>query len=523
MLDCSLLSFFNKIQLIIDDDNNKTKKTREIIIGILSLIIIYGLSIKFLLALRFPLISDYILPGLYSKEILNSNDLLLSDVHYNSDYPYLFTDIYPFNLIFQLLTNFDPMGLRLASFLIFLLIIVVFSYAIFLITKNIIYSFFFAALIANLDPVTYMQYICPASHITSTFFACVLMLIFLNINYNLKKLQNYLIVFFSALLSNLLIFSDSIFLPLFILPFFIWYIFRYHTKTIFSNIIASAIIISTLITYYVKTHFILSYYRGDFEFLGLQKILFINIPLYFKSLLFDINSGLYKIIIEPGIFDYLIGVLFILLIYYVLKYYLSIKKLSDYEFFLLVASVFLLLAFIMTVKEDSIQFTRYLTFSGITVFVFIILALKQKKAVYSFLLIILLVSSIFVQYSGLMRYGPAPDNDQIELINYLKENNLTYGYGDFWDAHPITYLSKGEVTVRPVQIFNGNIYPFRWLAAEHWFQEKINDNRIFIIFHTNINLKKDELDRFISINKPEKSLEYNGYNIYVYNVTKFTD
>ena len=58
-----------------------------------------------------------------------------------------------------------------------------------------------------------------------------------------------------------------------------------------------------------------------------------------------------------------------------------------------------------------------------------------------------------------------PNREQYELINYLKELNLTLGFGDYWDSNIITYLSKEDILVRPVCFTDEKIIPFKWNAC----------------------------------------------------------
>gem|GEM_PF-5609565 len=62
-----------------------------------------------------------------------------------------------------------------------------------------------------------------------------------------------------------------------------------------------------------------------------------------------------------------------------------------------------------------------------------------------------------------------PNASEYAMIAFLEGQDLTYGYGDYWDANLITYLSKGDITLAPVKIADDRLNAHRWYSALRWY------------------------------------------------------
>ena len=126
--------------------------------------IIEGIISKFLISINRSLDSDGVCPGIVSLEIWRHKDYLLSQFSFNSADPNIFSDILPFHLVPQIISNFDPYAIRIMAFIIFLLIISIFSYLIYNITGEVLNVLIFSALLANLWPGSFYFFSQPSAH-----------------------------------------------------------------------------------------------------------------------------------------------------------------------------------------------------------------------------------------------------------------------------------------------------------------------------------------------------------------------
>lgn len=89
-----------------------------------------------------------------------------------------------------------------------------------------------------------------------------------------------------------------------------------------------------------------------------------------------------------------------------------------------------------------------------------------------------------------------------ELISFLEENDLHYGYASFWNASVNTVLSGGEVEILPLwdyaangsqrQAYNPSDYR-SWLNNENWYDPATHPGKSFMLLKNNAD--KDEAAR----------------------------
>ena len=94
-------------------------------VAILAVLIVYGLGAGLMYSLNFELSSDTVVPGVVAKEVFSNGNF---QFEFPVNDPYLFTDIYTFHLLPQVLSGYDPTVLRLTAFAMFLILIAIFSY-----------------------------------------------------------------------------------------------------------------------------------------------------------------------------------------------------------------------------------------------------------------------------------------------------------------------------------------------------------------------------------------------------------
>ena len=136
-----------------------------------------------------------------------------------------------------------------------------------------------------------------------------------------------------------------------------------------------------------------------------------------------------------------------------------------------------------------------------------------------FLVFLILLSSGLSNYATVKDLDYQPNRAQFELIEYLKENGLVYGVGDYWDSNIITYLSKEQVIIRPILLNNGQILPPNWWwSSQRWYSgEAIDFNKLFLIFRSDDAPMMDALKPYLMNNQPNETKSYKNYKIFVYN------
>lgn len=105
-------------------------------------------------------------------------------------------------------------------------------------------------------------------------------------------------------------------------------------------------------------------------------------------------------------------------------------------------------------------------------------------------------------------------NNREDVLAYLLDNDLTFGYATFWNGNVLTELSNGEVEVAGVSTINkDSISYFQWLTFAKYHEPGYHEGKVFIL------LAKSELETFQSTElSKEGELAYqdSGYTVYVF-------
>jgi hypothetical protein len=110
---------------------------------------------------------------------------------------------------------------------------------------------------------------------------------------------------------------------------------------------------------------------------------------------------------------------------------------------------------------------------------------------------------------------------QDRLATFLKDNNLTEGYSDFWNANHVVVAAKNKVQIRAIFISkkdNGSkAYPYYWFSKSEWYK---NPNANFVVIKTQgdyagyHNVKTENVLQYFG--EPLQKLEFEDYMIFVY-------
>ena len=109
----------------------------------------------------------------------------------------------------------------------------------------------------------------------------------------------------------------------------------------------------------------------------------------------------------------------------------------------------------------------------------------------------------------------------LELTNFLKKNDLEYGYAGFWSSGITTFLAKEEIKIRQVSCNEENIRPQTWVMSDRWYKGENYRGKSFILldsFRDDEGYLRgcNEKTLLAQFGKPEKVLEFEGDMIFVY-------
>ena len=73
------------------------------------------------------------------------------------------------------------------------------------------------------------------------------------------------------------------------------------------------------------------------------------------------------------------------------------------------------------------------------------------------------------------------DNDQHQVVNYLEEQGLNYGYATYWNANILTLISNSKVKVRDISLDNDQ--PVKgWLNTDRaWYNSQPKQDKYFVL------------------------------------------
>jgi hypothetical protein len=496
----------------------------------LIIFIVFGLSVKVIQSSNMTLNSDMVGEGLEAMEIGAHQNYFLSGYYLPSQDTFLFTELLPFQLIPQIITGYDPLTLKVVVFIEFALGVAVLSYVVYLISENSICALIFAAMAMNLPPAGYYYFALPTSHMGTIVF---LGIIFAILIYMIKKEEEqthrnrkgkvirsnkvqWAYVLGLIILVALTVVSDTIILPWLIVPYIIVYLLLIKEKSKTMNYAVASMAIVSVIVYIFKTYFVYDWVVQDVFSTGTSMDIISKIVLYFQDMAVLLNQGLSSVsegFAGFSILEALSLVVFCALIVYAVKNALEDKKKKVFYSLLLASGITMLAMWLVSDYSMNSASARYLTFTAFTVLMLIALGYRDDNKTFGALIIgILLISAVYgvVQLSE----SQQPNASYYGLISYLKQNNLTFGYGDFMDSNAITYLSGGAVTVRSASFYTNTIQPYIWLSCMSWYQST-PDSSFILVDNSSLDENAQSVVKSLttSLNASEP-LHYGSYDIY---------
>ena len=513
-------------------------------IAILAVLIVYGLGAGLMYALNFELSSDTVVPGVVAKEVFSNGNF---QFEFPVNDPYLFTDIFTFHLLPQVLSGYDPTVLRLTAFAMFLILIAVFSFIVYRYAGTVS-ALMFAALMANLSPDAYMYFISPEWHV-GTLIATGVFIILLDFD-RIKKSSIYWIAICVIALALILL-SDSTFLALFIIPYVAYYVLfkraefqkslpqkkagnkgpdsrcrhRREAAQKKMDIVVLSVVVIPAIAWLFKTYEPVSFsaWMPYFDptpvsLVGLQYALTVNLPLYFQCITYLVSQALYNILsLHIGLLDIPVALIFLAALGISI---IRANKNARYLYMMFLGSaIVVFLGFVFSSLTDGLWSARFLIYMALSIFAVIALAFDEKDESNKLnllllgLVVVLVLSTVPLNYSKLVSLDGHPNQGQYQLISYLEGHGYTYGYSDYDNANMLTYLSKGQLTIRPVRVQSGKLDPYPWLASVRWYNSQ--PTKFFILSRIGTQFNGG---LYVMLNKKPPTLAetHGDYNVYYF-------
>jgi disulfide bond formation protein DsbB len=425
--------------------------------------------------------------GLISTEIARHGNYLLTGYYLPADDTFLFTEL-PFQLIPQVLTGYEPITRKLVSYLIFALAVAALSYVVYMVSGEAFNALLFGALASNLPPAGYSYFAIPTTHIATIVFLGAMFILLLYIGKRDKEFEEkgskrkkrqtapskvyWLYVIGLGALTLFSVLSDTIILTWLILPFILAYLLLYKEKSPGMNAAVASMAIVSALAYIFKTNLVREWVAQSFVKTEAANIMSVTLPLSIRSLAIFLDTGLYRLLdgASIGILEAASIIVAAALILYALKNAVKDRERRFFYGLLLISGLVMIASFLVMSLVKDISQARYFTFTALTVFMAVGVAYRKDDRIFSGLaLVFLLLSAFYGLSQAIAVWDYQPNAQDYGLIDYLKENNLTHGYGSYWVSNTLTYLSREDVTVRAVLFYRDDLRPNAWLACERWY------------------------------------------------------
>lgn len=110
-------------------------------------------------------------------------------------------------------------------------------------------------------------------------------------------------------------------------------------------------------------------------------------------------------------------------------------------------------------------------------------------------------------------------------MEFLEENDYTFGYATFWNSSVTEYLSNGEIRVGNLGGKDGVSAPYEWLSPKYYYQEGYHTGKTFLLlakteepalFNGDITIMQDSL----KVYEDEYYVIYEGEGMYLFSEGK---
>lgn len=167
--------------------------------------------------------------------------------------------------------------------------------------------------------------------------------------------------------------------------------------------------------------------------------------------------------------------------------------------------------------------TRYLYpllfFVGIASFALLSPIVKQKVLRVAILSVVFMNAALFAAATYQAESATPPE---AQLIILLQEHNLKQGLGSYWVAPMVTVQSEGQIVVRQVTATGYRIYPYEFLANQHWFDASQLSKANFIVYRNSDNSQMYYIAAIQSFYRPKYQYHVGVYTVLVWETPLIT-
>lgn len=488
---------------------------QALLAGYLGICCAIGLFYKFIIAVFQPLTSDTVLPGIIAMEMWRHQNGLLQDMVLPAPDPNVIEDIC-FFLIPQILSNFNPLALKVSGFFIFICIILIFSLILYSYIKNKIAILVFIALMVSSCPSqairdsTYYyasKFLLPVFHNSTVFFFGIL--VYLTFT---KKWDTFPRIIVPISILALVTLSDSLLVIWFVAPLVAMYFFSWNTRFQPRTLFVGVCVLVSIITHFIKYFNPMLYEYADFSFKLFSRTEedFSKFTLLFQTYL--VPDFFYSTLI-PGI----IIISTIITILLILAILVKRSNLQDDEKGLVIFSISsIICTMVIIILFSEMDAWPYISQIPILLYIIaVLLIFKFNTQIHVMqLLLLILIAINLVMLTGLILTIPtAPNENQYSLIQTMEDNGITHAFSNFWDANLITYLSNERVKVRAVE-YVGVLTPFIDLSNIQWFEnQRLSERPLTLIVRSDDTVN---FYSFVASHPPDRFNDLQYYSVLQY-------
>lgn len=491
---------------------NKKIFSSCIIIGLL-LISIFVLYSYIKVSLSVGITSDNAISVVEGYDMSHGN-ILLHNWSVASD-NFLTSDI-PIYAIFTLILNISPYIVGLVTATIYFILFILSCTLIYISTKNNkerIIAFFIILLTLGTQHIVMLS---PA-HLGTIIYTLIIYILY----YKFLKNNNKIFIPIILLLSILALYGDPQSLTIFIAPIIISFIISLirnkNTKSdgILNLGLILAIPIATKLRNMTPAVFGGARFSNiDFSFITPDSI-YVHITDFTNNFLNFYNANFFgKVALSKDIIPIyinLIGVGLVILslgIFYKKFKNNTTDRIEDLLFFSVLINLLTTLLFQNSLLAIRFLFPFYF-FSALLAAKILPKYINLRKIFfYTFLIlsiIYILNYSLFIKNLNFYDFKNSPEK---ELVGFLEKNNLTYGYGDYWNASILNVQSYGKLSISGITVSTNNTIESYYYANGNMSFYSIKNPPIkFIVFPNYLK------DKYITAAENSFGKEKNIYSV----------
>lgn len=185
-----------------------------------------------------------------------------------------------------------------------------------------------------------------------------------------------------------------------------------------------------------------------------------------------------------------------------------------------------LLNWYMLVFTDVLQQYRYwlpvYVIGVILIGIYLQQAVEKTEFIKPVLTILAVVTVLASLYGELWQDTKYNDCEKrYGYMEFLEENNYTFGYATFWNSSVTEYLSNGNIEVGHLGGKDGVSAPYEWLSPKYYYKEGYHEGKTFLLlarteepalFNGDITIMQDA----VKVYEDEYYVIYEGEGMYLF-------